>query len=239
MRYLSHYDIGLSGIQSHAAFAVRPASAAARMAAMLRPSSSGISTEPPVKAAEPATSTSAPASCTAAPFPVSLRRRFRSGSGGADHAFDAGDLLDLASMKDWPPKPGLTVITSTRSTASSTIRGAFRRPRVQRTPAFLPRARTLQRAVDMRARLGVDGDDVRAGLDETFDIGIDRCDHQMHVERPLVCGGCAAGRRADVMLGTKWPSITSTWTQSRPAASMARTRRRNGRNRRTISRARF
>src|SRR5687768_7565038 len=26
-----------------------------------------------------------------------------------------------------------------------------------------------------------------------------------------------------VMLGTKWPSMTSTWTQSAPAASMART----------------
>ena len=26
-----------------------------------------------------------------------------------------------------------------------------------------------------------------------------------------------------VMFGTKWPSITSTWIQSQPAASMART----------------
>ena len=26
-----------------------------------------------------------------------------------------------------------------------------------------------------------------------------------------------------VMLGTKWPSMTSTWIQSQPAASMART----------------
>ena len=40
----------------------------------------------------------------------------------------------------------------------------------------------LERAVQVRARLRVDADDVSAGLGEGFEIGIDRRDHQMHVE---------------------------------------------------------
>ncbi len=37
----------------------------------------------------------------------------------------------------------------------------------------------------MRAGLGMDGDDIGARLDEGFDIGVDRRDHQMHVHHAL------------------------------------------------------
>ena len=71
----------------------------------------------------------------------------------------------------------------------------------------------LQRAVEMRAGLGVDGDDVGAGLGEGRDVGIGRRDHQMAVEELLGQRPQPTARSAgrSVMLGTKWPSITSTW----------------------------
>ena len=47
------------------------------------------------------------------------------------------------------------------------------------------RADRLQRAVDVRAGLDMNGDVVGAGLGEGFEIGIARRDHQMHVERFL------------------------------------------------------
>ena len=48
----------------------------------------------------------------------------------------------------------------------------------------------------MGAGLGMDGDDVRARLDEGFDIGIDRGDHQMDVHHALdvLADGRASGR---------------------------------------------
>ena len=45
------------------------------------------------------------------------------------------------------------------------------------------RADRLQRAVDMRARLDMHGDDVGAGLGEGFQIGVAWRDHQVHVEQ--------------------------------------------------------
>ncbi len=44
-------------------------------------------------------------------------------------------------------------------------------------------ANRLQRAVEMRAGLGVDGQDVGAGLGKGGQVGIDRGDHQVDVER--------------------------------------------------------
>ena len=41
----------------------------------------------------------------------------------------------------------------------------------------------LQRAMDVRPGFRVYGDDVRARFGEGFEIGIDRRDHQMHIER--------------------------------------------------------
>ncbi len=44
------------------------------------------------------------------------------------------------------------------------------------------RADRLQRAMQMRAGLGMDGDLIAAGLGEGFEIGIARRDHQVRVE---------------------------------------------------------
>ncbi len=80
-----------------------------------------------------------------------------------------------------------------------------------------------QRAVEVRPGLGVDGDDVGAGLGEGGEKRIGRRDHQVDVERlRRAWRGCAATTGGPkVMLGTKWPSMTSTWIQSAPAASIA------------------
>jgi hypothetical protein len=65
---------------------------------------------------------------------------------------------------------------------------------------------------------------VGASLGEIVEIALRLDDHQVHVERLLV-----ALRKHEtttgpiVRFGTKRPSITSTWIQSAPAASAART----------------
>ncbi len=133
-----------------------------------------------------------------------------------------------AGMKAWPPKPGLTDITRTRSSAvEHVLDGALRRVAgLSDTPAFLPSARiACSERCEMRAGFGMHGDDVAAGLGEGFEIGIGRRDHQMAVEhllrvRPRIALMTAGPK---VMLGTKCPSITSRWIQSAPAASTART----------------
>ena len=57
-------------------------------------------------------------------------------------------------------------------------------PGLSTTPGFLAQlADVLQRAMDMRAGFGMHGQAVGAGLGEGLEIGIDRRDHQMHVER--------------------------------------------------------
>ena len=94
------------------------------------------------------------------------------------------------------------------------------------TPAFLPSARI---ACSERWMCGpgldMHGDDVGAGLGEGLEIGIARRDHQMHVEGlGAECGRSAFTTPGPIeIFGTKCPSITSTWIQSAPAASMART----------------
>ena len=61
--------------------------------------------------------------------------------------------------------------------------GLDRRARIERHAGLLAeRADRLQRAVDVRARLDVHGDDVGAGLGEGLEIGIAGRDHQVHVE---------------------------------------------------------
>ena len=68
-------------------------------------------------------------------------------------------------------------------------------PGLSETPAFLPlRANVLQRAVKMRPRFRVHGDEIGAGFGEGLDIGVDRFDHQMRVEG---AGGVWAQRLHD------------------------------------------
>ena len=98
-----------------------------------------------------------------------------------------------------------------------------RRRRIQHDPgSFAERADELQRAMQMRPRLGMHQDVVGAGLGERGDIRIDRRDHQMHVERQSgVRPQAFSTGGPKLMFGTKWPSITSRCSQSAPAASIA------------------
>ena len=64
--------------------------------------------------------------------------------------------------------------------AASGVRGIERDAGLLAEPAD-----HLQRAVEMLGGLGVDGDDIGAGLGEGFEIEIDRLDHEMHVEHLL------------------------------------------------------
>ena len=137
-------------------------------------------------------------------------------------------------MKAWPPKPGLTVITQHQVDAVEHVVDR-RFPGVDGlsdTPAFLPSgADRLQRAVEMRAGLGVDGDDV-GSRPRRRRRGRGRPARSSGGRRtPLsTCGRIALMTGGPkVMLGTKWPSMTSRWIQSAPAAvDGARPRRRGG-----------
>ena len=131
----------------------------------------------------------------------------------------------LLFRKLWPPKPGFTVITSTRSTQSSTGSTiAAGVPGLIATPARLPRSRMVWSerwicgpasawtvmpsapACAKAARYGSAG-------------AIIRCTSKNF----SVCGRSAFTTGGPkVMLGTKCPSITSRWIQSAPAASTAR-----------------
>src|SRR5215813_12426991 len=74
---------------------------------------------------------------------------------------------------------------------------ALRGVRGDRDAGFLAGgADELQRAVEMRTCLGMHGDDVGASLRESFDVRVDWCDHQVHVERLL-------GVRADGLHDTR------------------------------------
>ena len=77
----------------------------------------------------------------------------------------------------------------------------------------------------MRPRLGMDGDDVGAGLGERLeDRGRPARSSGGRRTAWRVCGRSAFTTAGPmVRLGTKCPSITSTWIQSAPASSIART----------------
>ena len=92
------------------------------------------------------------------------------------------------------------------------------------TPASAPASR-IWASVRCRcgARLHVHRDRVGAGVGERVDVALGVLDHEVDVE------GAAAlvDRRRDarvttggpiVMLGTKWPSMTSTWIRRAPAS---------------------
>ena len=110
-------------------------------------------------------------------------------------------LSSWEAMNFWPPKPGLTVITQTRSTRSrSGRRGLGGRAGVEgEAGARAGGADRLEAAVGVRAGLGVDGDDVGAGGGEGVDVGVGRGDHQVDVQQRRRRGGAspspAAGRR--------------------------------------------
>ena len=89
----------------------------------------------------------------AAPFAASRRRRLRAGSARRPIISRMARILSSCeAMKLWPPKPGLTLMTSTRSISSSTYCKALSCVAgLSDTPAFLPRARI---ACSERCRCG-------------------------------------------------------------------------------------
>ena len=76
-----------------------------------------------------------------------------------------------------------------------------RRRRVEHQPGLAAGgADQLQRAIDVRARVGMKADEVGAGLGERLRERVDRLDHQVDVDRHLRCRrrrrrACAAPRR--------------------------------------------
>src|SRR5579872_1825042 len=142
-----HFGAGIAG--DHAA-SPRASWAALRIAAMLVVYACLV---PPLNTAEPATSTLAPAAITfGAVSGVMPPSTSMSIGRPATSARTCSTFSIAAGMKAWPPKPGLTDITSTRSMMSTTfsieLTGVAG---LNTTPAFLPSARI---ACSERCRCG-------------------------------------------------------------------------------------
>jgi hypothetical protein len=107
----------------------------------------------PLNTAEPATRAFAPAAATSgAVSAVTPPSTSMSMGRSPISALMRATLSTIAGMKDWPPKPGLTLMTSTRSRRSSTYSMTLSGvPGFSETPAFLPRARI---ACSERSRCG-------------------------------------------------------------------------------------
>ena len=106
-----------------------------------------------------------------------------------------GDLRQhRARMNCWPPKPGLTDISSTRSSLSSVwSRHVERRRRVEHQPGLA--ALLLDQrdgAIDVLGGLRVEADDARARLGELRNDAVHRLDHQVHVDRHAHVRACSA-----------------------------------------------
>ena len=101
----------------------------------------------------------------------------------------APSLSSDASMNGWPPQPGFTVMQSATSSSSATSASASSGVAgLIAAPAAQPASRiACERVVQVRRRLGVDGDRVGAGARELGDLALGPLDHQVHVEH-------AAGR---------------------------------------------
>ncbi len=99
-------------------------------------------------------------------------------------------------MNFWPPKPGLTDMTSTRSILSSVWSSQDkRRRRIQHQAGLAPRF--LDQAdgpVHVFRSLRVEADDIGTGLGKIRNDAIDRFDHEVHVDH---CPGERADRFAD------------------------------------------
>ena len=140
-------------------------------------------------------------------------------------ALSVRSFSSATSSNFWPPKPGITLITSTMSQcgrlasiAESGVGGLIAKP------ADAPeRANLLEHGPRVGDRLDVDRHDVGAGRAE-----LRRCtrpgwrssDARRAANRspagPLRRSACPK-----LMLGTKWPSITSRCIAATPAASTA------------------
>ena len=133
----------------------------------------------------------------------------------------AAILASWLSMKAWPPKPGLTLITSTRSRSPSTFSmAASGVAGLSTQPALLPR---LLMSWIVRWTCGP-----ASGWNEIVSAPASAkagTSGSTGVTMRCTSNGCLLCLRSAfttigpiVRLGTKWPSITSTWIQSAPAA---------------------
>ncbi len=136
----------------------------------------------------------------------------------------AAILASWLSMKAWPPKPGLTLITSTRSRSPSTFSmAASGVAGLSTQPAFLPRLLMSWMvrwtcgpasgwneitSAPASAKAGTSG-----STGETMRWQSNGC--LLWALRAFTTIGPM------VRLGTKWLSMTSTWIQSAPAAVTA------------------
>ena len=89
--------------------------------------------------------------------------------------FDTVPGQEFYDKSDEPNIPDLLAIDYVKITVDNAIMTLRREPLAERLDP-------LDRAMQMRPRLGMDGDDVRAGIGEVFQKGVDRRDHQMDVE---------------------------------------------------------
>ena len=188
-------------------------------------------TGPPLNVAVPATSASAPAAIargavTRSIPPSTSRSTVRPLL--VDHRPDALDLAQRRFDEALPAEPGI----------DAHDRAPDRLPRADnralwpgsagsaRRPARLPSdADVAKAAVRVRAGLDMDARSCRRRLRRTGRGTASTGAIIKWTSSGLaVCGRIAFTTAGPiVMLGTKWPSITSTWIQSAPAASIART----------------
>mmetsp|Transcript_27073 Transcript_27073/g.77681 ORF Transcript_27073/g.77681 Transcript_27073/m.77681 type:complete len:303 (-) Transcript_27073:69-977(-) len=144
-------------------------------------------------------------------------------------SFSSLTLSTCDSMKLWPPKPGFTDMMSTRSTSSRTYsicdRGV---PGFRTTPAMQPKLLIM---FTTRCKWIVDADSQCTEMMSApaFAKSSTRCSGStiMRWQSSSASGSflrsASTTRGPIVMLGTKRPSITSTWTQSAPALSTSST----------------
>ena len=94
-------------------------------------------------------------------------------------------LDSLRGMNVWPPKPGLTDMTSTKSTSPAIcFEGADRRRRIEDDARLdAERLDRVHRAVQVRQHFDVHRHHRRAGVRERLDVAVRVLDHQVHVER--------------------------------------------------------
>ena len=125
-----------------------------------------------------------------------------------DHLADRRNLLELAFDEALSAKAGIHAHHQDQvDHVDQIVEHLGGRGRVQDNAGPLAQSLDmLDRAMDVRPRLRVDGDRVRPCLGKGVQIGIDRRDHQMHVER---LGGVRAQRlhhrRADGDVGHEMP----------------------------------
>src|SRR6185312_4725919 len=197
---------------AHQAASPRASAAALRIAAILARYESGVRS---LNTADPATKALAPARAASGAIcgvmppsismsigrPAAMARRLRT-------------LSSAPVMNFWPPKPGLTDMTRIRSTMSMTCSTVLSGvPGFMVTPAFLPSARM---ACSERWMCGPASTCTvmmsAPALAKASRYGSHGAIIRWQSRGFAVCGRIALTTSGPIeMLGTKWPSMTSTW----------------------------